>query len=293
MKISLVKGRNLSCRRGDLNRMGDDMGDDMGDRIEDGLGAEMDDQTDDDQSDEMANDESYLFGGDELTEGELIEDGSLNTVHGGEGTSTISCASVRRWMLVDDPIDPIAQANVELHRAGCLPCDAFGNSVAELGRRAEALRVPADSAFVEAVMERADTVRGGRRAWVRPALAWCAVVVAAQSLGPLIFGDAAGASTHVARHVGATSFALAFGFAMVAKNPRRAGGLLPLVAALCVAMVAASVVDLADGTAGGLGELFHVPELAGLGLLWLAAGSPRPDRLSGWVTGRAGAQPTS
>ena len=59
---------------------------------------------------------------------------------------------------------------------------------------------------------------------MRPALAWCGVVIGAQSMRPLLLGEADGAPTHVARHVGAAGLALAIGFVFAALRPRRAAG---------------------------------------------------------------------
>lgn len=109
---------------------------------------------------------------------------------------------------------------------------------------------------------------------MRPALAWVAVVMFAQNVMPLVFGEAEGAETHLARHLGAFGVALAIGCPYVAWQPRRSFAMLPFVAALVVSMVASTGFDLLDGDRSPVAETAHIPELVGLALLWMIAGSP-------------------
>ena len=140
---------------------------------------------------------------------------------------------------------------------------------------------PADTRpdFVERVMIRADSARLGRGAWVRPALAWCGVVVAVQAVPPLLFADLDGAATHIARHVGASASALAIGFLFAAWRPHRAAGMLPFVAALLATTIVAAMLDTVSGERSALAESVHVAELVGLVLLWMVAGSPGWERV--------------
>src|SRR5690606_1226918 len=112
-------------------------------------------------------------------------------------------------------------------------------------------------------------VRLGRGGWLRPALAWCGVVIALQSVEPLVFGSIDGAPTHVARHVRASASALARGLRYAAGRPRRAFGLLPLVAALLATTIVGAVLDTASGARSPWAETVHVSEIAGTVLLWL------------------------
>jgi predicted anti-sigma-YlaC factor YlaD len=72
------------------------------------------------------------------------------------------------------------------------------------------------------------------------------------------------------------SVALAVGLVYAAWRPVRAFGLLPIAGALAACMVVAAAFDLADGRTAVLGEAHHVLDVAGLLLLWLLAGAPRP-----------------
>ena len=122
---------------------------------------------------------------------------------------------------------------------------------------------------------------------MRPALAWVAVVMLVQSLPALIFGETAGTSPHLARHLGAFGAALALGFAYAAWKPHRAFGLLPFTAALVATTSVSIVADILTGARTPLGELIHVTELAGLALLWMVSGSP------GWRGGWRGRSRTA
>ena len=117
---------------------------------------------------------------------------------------------------------------------------------------------------------------------MRPSLAWVALVLLGQNIAPLVFGQADGAETHLARHLGAFGVALAIGFAYVAWRPHRAFGMLPFVAALVVSMLASTGFDLLDGGRSALAETTHLAELVGLGLLWMIAGSPGWRGWRGW-----------
>ena len=186
----------------------------------------------------------------------------------------------------------------DAHAATCVACQAYTGRLARLER---SIRVrPAEPVpdLVGVVVARARPARLGRGGWLRPALAWVAVVMLAQSLPGLVLGEAAGADTHLARHIGAFGAALAIGFAYVAWKPHRAFGLLPFTAALVATTVVSAVADAATGGREVLGETVHIVEIAGLLLLWVIAGSPGwPVRtitrgLSGIRSGRA-PSPTS
>jgi predicted anti-sigma-YlaC factor YlaD len=166
------------------------------------------------------------------------------------------------------------EARLDRHLAVCASCRRFHDEVAALNRSVR-LRSPAsDPAFVARVMADARPARLGRGGWMRPVLAWCAIVVGVQSFAPLVFGDSDGASAHTARHLGASGLALAVGLLYAAWRPHRAYGLLPFVGALFGATVIAAVVDMIDGDASAFAESTHLAELIGIVVLWMIAGSP-------------------
>lgn len=184
---------------------------------------------------------------------------------------------------------------VEAHVDRCPDCAAYRQRVVELARSARMRPVGNDAAFVARVMKGSRPARLGRGAWLRPALAWCGVVVATQSLQPLVLGDIDGAATHVARHVGASTLALAVGLLYVAWRPHRAHGLLPYALALFATMMLGALLDVVSGERAMVSEAVHLTELVGLVLVWMVAGSPGWDRVAdAFRRGRgAAASPTS
>ena len=130
--------------------------------------------------------------------------------------------------------------------------------------------------------------RIGRGGWLRPALAWCGVVIAVQSVRPLVFGEFEGAETHIARHLGAFALALAIGLLYAAWKPQRAFGLMPLAGALLGTTTAAAVLDVVSGDRSPFAEMVHVSEFVGMALLWMVAGSPGWDQVLDRLRSRRG-----
>ena len=179
----------------------------------------------------------------------------------------------------DGELGRAERALLDEHLAGCADCARTVERFALVDRRVRLRPAEAVPDLVGPVTDRLRPAVLGRGGWLRPALAWVAVVLAVRSAPALVLGEAAGADVHLARHLGAFGLALAIGFAYVAWRPHRAFGLLPLVAALVVSLALSAAFDLADGDRSAAAELAHVPELVGLALLWMIAGSPgRPTR---------------
>lgn len=196
-----------------------------------------------------------------------------------DNASELDCAAAREAISADIDGEDVP-AGLDDHLTGCAECTAYRERVVAMARSTRVRPVSTDTAFVDAVMERAQPVRLGRHGWLRPALAWCGLLVAFQSIDPLVFGNADGAPEHIARHLGASILALAFGLLFVAWRPHRAAGLLPFVAALFVAMFVSAAFDVAGGQRSVLSESVHLSELIGLVLVWMIAGSPGWDRVS-------------
>jgi predicted anti-sigma-YlaC factor YlaD len=198
----------------------------------------------------------------------------------GRVMDAVTCADARRLAsaAVDDELTPDEARRLGDHLDGCAACTRYADDLAGLTRRLRLRPVAARDDRTASILARARPPRLGRGGWMRPALAWVGLVVAAQSVGPLVLGDLDGTPTHVARHVGASALALAIGLLYAAWRPVRAFGLLPLVAALFAATVAAAVLDTVAGDRTAVAETIHVAELIGMVLLWLVAGSPGWER---------------
>ena len=179
----------------------------------------------------------------------------------------------------DDELNSHEQRQLESHLEGCRSCRAHADAVASLTRTMRLRSAESEREFVTRLMTRSRPARLGRGGWLRPALAWCGVVIGVQSLRPLLLAEIDGAATHVARHLGASTLALAIGLLYASWRPHRAFGLLPFVVALLVTNIVSTVLDTIDGNRSAVAEAVHVIEMVGLVLLWMVAGSPGWDRV--------------
>jgi predicted anti-sigma-YlaC factor YlaD len=193
----------------------------------------------------------------------------------------VTCSRARELVsaAADDELTPDEERRLVVHLDGCAACTAYADELAVLTRTIRLRPVMERDDLTESILARSRPPRLGRGGWMRPALAWVGLVVAVQSVGPLVFGDVDGTPTHVARHVGASALALAIGLLYAAWRPARAFGLLPLVAALFAATIVASVLDTLAGDRTAVAESVHLAELIGMVLLWFVAGSPGWERL--------------
>ena len=196
-------------------------------------------------------------------------------------THESSCSVARELAsgAADDELTPDEEAVLAAHLEGCAECSSYADQLAVLTRSIRLRPVVARADLADVILSRSRPPRLGRGGWMRPALAWVGAVIAAQSIGPLVFGDIDGTPTHVARHVGASALALAIGLLYAAWRPTRAFGLLPLVVALFAATMAAAVLDTVAGERAAVAETVHLTELIGMVLLWSVAGSPGWERV--------------
>lgn len=188
----------------------------------------------------------------------------------------ITCSDATELLSARQDGETTAAENTTLehHLSGCDACSALAAQIDTLSRQ---LRFrPADPIpdLVGAIAERTRPAVLGRGGWLRPAMAWVAVVLFAQNVVALVGGRLDGADDHLARHVGAFGVALAIGFAYVAWKPHRSHGLLPFAAALIVTISISALADVIDGGRTVLAESAHITEVIGLVLLWMIAGSP-------------------
>jgi predicted anti-sigma-YlaC factor YlaD len=178
---------------------------------------------------------------------------------------------------------PSDAEDLDAHVAGCSACArwlADVTAVHRLTRVRAAEPVPDLSAAI--VARATATAAAPRRAAFAEPIStarWCLFVVALTQLvlaGPaVLLGEDAGATVHVARELGSFDVALAVGLLVAAWQPARAWGLLPVAAALGLVMGATAVLDVIDGSASTFGEVHHLLDLAGVGLLWLVARAAR------------------
>ncbi len=179
---------------------------------------------------------------------------------------------------IDGGLAATESARHDRHHHGCPSCQVFAGRAAEAARvmRLRAAEPAPDLTARIVAASRAPAPTPVVRRFARLSLAWLAVVQLLAGLPALVLGEDAGATAHVARHLGSFDVALAVGLLYAAWRPSRARSLLPVAGALAACVVASTILDLLDGsTRVGL-ELPHLIELVARVLRWLLAGSPRP-----------------
>jgi predicted anti-sigma-YlaC factor YlaD len=186
----------------------------------------------------------------------------------------------------DGELSDLEQQLVAAHVSTCTSCRDFGERIDVLNRSLRvraAERVPDLTASIMAAARPAPKAVRPSREWVRYVLVWVGLVQVALAAPPL-FGSVSGTSVHVAREVGSFDLAIGVGLLVVAWQPRRAAGLLPMVTALVGALVFTAALDVATGRVSLGAETPHILDLIGLAALWLVARSlaehrTRPGRL--------------
>jgi predicted anti-sigma-YlaC factor YlaD len=162
-------------------------------------------------------------------------------------------------------------AVLERHLASCAGCTTFADGLTGLDRLTRltpAEPVPDLTSVVMAA--NAPAVRDPRRDASRWSLAIVATTQLLLALPSLLVGSS-GSTVHTTRELGSWSVALAIGLLVAAWQPGRAKGMLPLGMALAGVLSLSALVDVVTGATAGAGELSHLLELAGIGLLWLLA----------------------
>jgi predicted anti-sigma-YlaC factor YlaD len=195
------------------------------------------------------------------------------------------CATCRELLSadVDGELSELEREAMDAHVAGCGDCTAFRASVTEAHRSvrlSSAEVVPDLTATILAAHAasgapaRVPSPRRGSSAttsvitFLRYALGVVAATQLVLAVPELLDPDGAASTLHASHHLGAWDIAFAVGLLVVAVQPWRARGLLPMCAALAGVMVVTAVIDVASGRTPGLAESTHVLELTGLALVW-------------------------
>ena len=188
----------------------------------------------------------------------------------------MKCESARELLsaVADDEATNEESTSVALHVGECAACSSYAQDLNALARQYNIRPAEPVPDLVAAVTARARPAKLGRGGWMRPALAWVALVMLVQNIPALILGSSAGTDAHMARHLGAFGVALAIGFAFSAWKPHRAFGLLPFTAALVATSLVSLGADVLGSGRSPLAESVHLTELIGLALLWMISGSP-------------------
>lgn len=193
---------------------------------------------------------------------------------------------------LDDELSTEDRTVLAAHLEDCEACGEYQAQVIEMSRT---LRIgPADhipdlTARIMAGAPDDGGARAGesavRRATrrrphhdIRWALGLVGLVQVAIAL-PAFFGDTGALHFgHSGPHTGGWDAAFGLGLLVVAVQPWRARGLLPMVLAVTVVMVGTRVVDAAGGRASSMPEVSHLLEVCSLAMVWLLARGHNPPR---------------
>jgi predicted anti-sigma-YlaC factor YlaD len=184
---------------------------------------------------------------------------------------------------LDGELPPLEDAALDAHLEGCVACQNHARALAGLHR---SLRIrPAEPVpdLTAAIMAAtADHLPAPARPAERPPVEWAryalftvAFTQLVLALPLLLLGTDEGSALHTTRELGAFGLALAVGMLVVAWQPHRAAGLLPMAVALAAGLTVTAVADMVTGHSPIVGEAPHLLELVGVLLLWrLAAAAP-------------------
>jgi predicted anti-sigma-YlaC factor YlaD len=187
---------------------------------------------------------------------------------------------------LDDELPEMEAAAVDAHLAGCQSCQGYARALGDLHRAWRVRPAEAVPDLTAAVMAAtADRLPDPRP---RPTIEWVRYGVFAVGLTQLLLalplmllGPEGDAPLHSGRELGAFGVALSVGMLVVAWQPQRAGGLLPVALALSAGMLVTAVADILSGHSPVLGEAHHVLELVGVVLLWRLTRVSGPTPQSG------------
>lgn len=175
---------------------------------------------------------------------------------------------------LDGESDEERRRALDAHLERCPDCRRYATIAGTIHRRVRlgaAQPVPPDlTAGVLAAI--GHDGHDARTAGLRVGLAAVGAVQVMLAVPALFLGDDASLPTHTARHVGSFAFALGIALLVAAWQPRRVGGILPLIATLVACLFVSSVIDVLAGNTGVWAELgAHATEFVGLGLVWFLA----------------------
>lgn len=174
---------------------------------------------------------------------------------------------------LDGELDEVDRPALDGHLAGCASCRAHGVRLAALHRAvrvAPAEPVPDLTAEILAGRDRAARVRRGTERfrqdlrWVLAGLGLVQVAIAV----PAVLRPETEHLGHTGSHSAGWDLAFGIGLLVVAFQPWRALGLLPVAGAVTAVMVGSAVLDRVAGRGEAMPQASHLIEVVSLGVLW-------------------------
>jgi predicted anti-sigma-YlaC factor YlaD len=207
----------------------------------------------------------------------------------------VTCADYQQALSAQaDGEDPgVPAATLTAHVASCAACRAWVSGLSVLSRSARLRAAEPVPDLTDAILAAlpAGTALQRWRSWEPSAVPaiirlTLVLVAAAQVIAalPALWGDDMGATIHVAHEQGAWGIALAAGLLFAAWRPSRALAIAPMLAAFVAVLAVTTAVDVGAGRVAPSAEVPHLMTAFGLGLLWLEAHPPRPQRIADHVT---------
>lgn len=186
--------------------------------------------------------------------------------------------------------EPIGTSSAALaeHLTACADCARWEREATRLTRqvRLGTVDVPdlADAIAASIALPAGRVLR--RRRWLRAGLVAAGVAQLVVAI-PAIAGDSIGMvmSPHASHEMAAWNLAIGAAFLATASRPRRAAGLIPLLATFVVVLGALSVHDLAAGVVSWERLATHLCAVLGLALLLLLDRCERASPPQRWVGG--------
>ncbi len=180
----------------------------------------------------------------------------------------MQCTSYREILSAEQDGEALPReiAAARAHLAGCPSCAAYETAIGDLGRRF-VLRVA--EPVPDLTLRITEQVRVGRdrvALGLRVALVGVAAALFVVSVQCLAETTHPGHSSH---HLAMWDLAFAVGLVVVALQPHRARGLVPLGAAMVGLMIAANLIERMEGAVGDMTVTAHLLEVVATGLLWL------------------------
>jgi len=194
----------------------------------------------------------------------------------------MSCPNWRELISADLDGEPIEREAVQLaaHVGQCPDCQTYRAAVTRLHRTVRVTPAPQVPDLTPAILAQAPPVRRANAnpgIILRTALVGVALVQLASSLPELISHPGAAHVLHEPHHLAAWDVAFAFALLVLARQPWRARGFLPIAAALGAVMVFSAGADLLNGNTPGMPTATHFLEVSGLILTWALARQHRGD----------------